>query len=116
MKKRKPKLNTITVSIPPYGRMSIVGPDGDDALPALRSNWQKLWPGVRRNLKSMIRGFRESLEAPIRLKEQKWAAEGCTTDPDCFMGDLPSDFSSIRDEVRAKSDERPYLEIPWWVV
>ena len=27
-------------------------------------------------------------------------------------GDLPSDFSSIRDEVRAKSDETPYIEIP----
>ena len=27
-------------------------------------------------------------------------------------GDLPSDFAPIRDEVRAKSDEMPFIEIP----
>src|SRR6266700_2556750 len=98
MKKRKPKSNTITVSISPYGRMAIVGPDGDDALSALKSNWPKLWPAVNRNLKSMVREWKETLEAPFRLKGQKWAAQGCKADPECFMGDQADIYLRIQFE------------------
>jgi hypothetical protein len=87
MMKRKSKLVTITVNIPPYGRMQIGGVEGDEALSTFRRNWPKLWPKVKRNLKSMLRGYRESFEVPIRLTNQKWLGEGSTLDPDVFMGD-----------------------------
>jgi hypothetical protein len=87
MKKQKPKLHTIAVNIPPYGRMRIVGEAGENALSAFQRNWPRLWPKVKRNLKSMLRRYNDSFEVPIRLTGQKWLGEGARLDPDVFMGD-----------------------------
>ena len=85
--KRKSKLVTIAVNIPPYGRMRVGGVEGDEALSTFRRNWPKLWPKVKRNLKSMLRRYRESFEVPIRLTKQKWLGQCSSLDSDVFMGD-----------------------------
>ncbi len=105
MKRRRPRLDTITVNIPPYGRMTIVGQNGDNALSTLRANWPKLWPAVKRDLKSMLRRYEQAFEAHIRLKGQKWAAEGSRTDPECFMGDQADLFLRIQLEEPPDWDE-----------
>jgi len=94
--KRKSKLPVITVNIPPYGRMRIVGEEGDAGLSILRKNWPALWPKVKRNLKTMIRDWKDTLEVPIRLTKQKWLGEGGSLEPDVFMSDQADIFLRIQ--------------------
>jgi hypothetical protein len=101
MKKKGTKPPAITVDIPPYGRMRILGEDNDGALSTFRKDWQKLWPTVKRKLKGMLREYNESFDTPIRLTQQKWLGLGCKLEPDVFMGDQADLYLRIQFEEPA---------------
>jgi hypothetical protein len=114
MKKKEPKLNTITVNIPPYGTMGIVGFEGEDTLSVLKSDWPKLWPAVQKTLKSQLRLYAEFAETPIRLGGQKWSAKACKADAECFMGDQADVYLHVEWEQPSNWDEDCDGTFPSW--
>jgi len=106
MKIREPKPPTITVSIAPYGRMKIVGEEGDDGLALLKHNWASLWPAVKRDIERM----RKNHEAPVRFETCKWMADGHRLEPDVFMSDQADLFLRIRLEACPEPEDA----LPVW--